>query len=105
VGLLLGAGGVLAMRLMQCGHRPSLALGMCLAVTTLSIGQHYLSYRWARTRAILAQEKLAQKVTGVKDIAQLGPPVPESLSDYLMTEAEQGRRLFGYLARGPLVWA
>jgi hypothetical protein len=99
VGVVLGAVLVALLRTTHTAHRATLILGVLLAMASVAVTQHYVSYRvWinrlnARPNAQLAQAAFADQL-------------PQSFPQFLRWEASRGRPLMGgYVARGVWAWA
>ena len=103
IGFALGVLLVAVIRSVQAGQRPTVVLGTLLAIATLVVAEHYVSYRMYQRAAQAATDR---KVELAREAfaADIGPTA--GFVDFLRREARQGRPLFGdYIARGTLVWA
>jgi hypothetical protein len=98
VGVGLGAVLVFLLRFTQTAHRPTLLLGILLAVTTAALGQHYASYRaWMQRIEAHPQAAVAR--------AAFADQLPGSFPAFLRWEAQRGRPLVAKVtARGPWAW-
>jgi hypothetical protein len=99
VGVVLGGTIVLAMRVCQVGHRPTIWLGALLAASVAIAGEHYFSFQkdqrqWARDPKKLAQIQLVAP-------ERIPPP---RFGEYLKWSAARGWRFGPYTVRGGLVW-
>jgi hypothetical protein len=107
VGAGLGAVLVTMLRIGQVGNRPTLIVGLLLAVAVVVPSQHYLSYRTAR-RTML--DKQQEKIDRAREIFSDMPgttisSVPETFAEFIQLAASEGRPLLGkVVARGPFAW-
>src|SRR5580704_3042388 len=62
VGGVLGGSLVIAMRVVQIGHLPTIVIGALLAALVVVVGQHYASYLSELHSAELAKIKFNEKV-------------------------------------------
>lgn len=107
VGVGLGALAVAVMRLAQVGHRPTVLLGLGLAVVLAVAGQHYLGYRMQVERTRRDAEEYLRARAMFPEVRDEESPVPPSaFGEYLRWQAARGRPLGlgGYVARGWLAW-
>ncbi len=112
VGAALGGVLVLAMRLMQIGHRPTIWIGTTVAIATLVVGQHFASYLQEKQHLIEMHKKLEEKigsslaVVAPEMLANRVPPVPNSFADYMRAQSETGRPITATITlRGYQAWA
>ena len=99
VGVVLGGFLVLAMRILNAGHRPTVVTGTLAAVLLAVVGQHYISF-WTQRRA--ADE------TPQQQMAQLLFPEKRPASDFgefIVREAARGRHIGGIVLPAPWAWA
>ncbi len=95
VGVVLGAMIVGLMRLAQVGHRPTVIVGIVLAVAVAVVGQHYLTFRESRQRALQDQETFLKAKRAFGDLVKgRAPKPPAHLLEYMQRQAKQGRTLW-----------
>jgi len=99
VGVVLGGTMVLAMRVCQVGHRPTIWFGALLAASVAIAGEHYLSFQRSQRLAARDPEKLAK----LQLVAPEQIP-PAHFGEYLQWSAARGRPIGPYTARGGLAW-
>jgi hypothetical protein len=99
VGVVLGGLLVLAIRVLNTGHRPTVVSGTLAAVLLAVVGQHYISF-WKERHAADEMPQL--------QMAQLLFPEKRPAGDFLefiVREAARGRPVGGIVLRGPWTWA
>ena len=84
--------------------------GLLLTTTLFVFSQHYASFRAAQAAAEKHQQDVVNAVSDKQKFAavaaQLAPPPPENLLEYLQEESKKGRPLFSDVtARGGWAWA
>lgn len=107
VGVGLGALAVAVMRLAQVGHRPTVFLGLGLAVIVTVVGQHYLGYRLQVEETRRSAEKYLRASALFPEVREEESPVPPSeFGKFMRWQAARGRPLGigGYVARGGVAW-
>lgn len=113
VGVVLGAIAVAAMRVAQVGNRPTVLLGTALAAGVTVAGQHYFTYEkaWSdyRVAARSAESKaqILQKAPTefAQQVMDRMPVAPGTFGRYMLEQAEEGRPIGAWRARGWLAWA
>ncbi len=99
VGVVLGGTIVLAMRVCQVGHRPTIWLGALLAASVAIAGEHYFSFQKDQRQWARDPKKLAEMQLGFPE--RVPPP---RFGEYLAWSAARGLRIGPYAVRGGLVW-
>ena len=99
VGVILGGTILLAMRVCQVGHRPTIWLGALVAASVAIAGQHYFFFQKAQGLLARDPEKLAK----LQLVAPEQIP-PARFCEYLKWSAARGRPIGPYTARGGLAW-
>jgi hypothetical protein len=112
VGGLLGGSLVLAMRIAQIGHRPTLMIGTVLAALLVVVGQHYASYLSDLRSVAEAREKFNEKIAssaaGISPelFADHVPQAAANFADYMRKQADAGRPITARLTLlGAYAWA
>jgi len=105
VGVVLGASLVGMSRVCQVGNRFTVLLGTVLAALAAVFGQHYVSYRLARREAVEDAQtyRLARSAFQDKVLGEMPVP-PADFLEFLCWRAARGFALFGFKARGAVVW-
>lgn len=109
----IGLGGMLVglQRVAQVGHRPTLWLGAVVAAAAAIGGQHYISYREARSRI---EQQEAENILEAQQKAPnlppeffqgMGPRPPANFAEYMRHQAADGRPIIGQRrASGTWAW-
>jgi hypothetical protein len=113
VGVVLGAIAVAAMRVAQVGNRPTVLLGTALAALVTVAGQHYFSYEraWSHYREAArnaeSKSQILQKAPAefARRVMDRMPAAPGTFGHYMAKQAEEGRPVGAWRARGWLAWA
>ncbi len=111
VGFVLGAVLVLLMRIAQAAHRPTLVAGTVLAAAICVAGQHYFSYlrAWQKYEQAVAESQNAALMEQAaaafgQTLTDRLPKPPGTITQYMARQAEQGRPIGRWHARGWLAW-
>jgi hypothetical protein len=109
-GLALGIVTILWLRNCNQGNRPATVVGLVLTAMLFFVAQHYASFRAAQAAAEKHQQDVVNAVDDKQKFAvvaaQLAPPPPANLQEYLQAESQKGRPLFkNVTARGGWAWA
>lgn len=99
VGVILGGTVVLAMRVGQVGHRPTIWLGALVAASVLIAGQHYLAFKVELRRSDRDPKRAATQLLAPERIP------PARFGEYLKWRAASGVEIIpSHIAHGALVW-
>jgi len=106
LGLLLALALISGLQVCSLAHAPTGYAGAVLALALVVGGQHYWSYRAARSARAGTQADLEKARRAFPNIAKdLVAPPPEGVIEFLRAEAARGREIFGYRVRGTLLWS
>jgi len=104
VGFLLGMLSAGWLRLSQVACRPTVAVGVILAVCATVGAEHYTCFQLARRAALHSDGKELDLARAA--FPERLPSVPDSFTDYLVQTAERGRPILkDWVARGVWTWA